>query len=91
MFCFPAFEKRKRERIEAIEERGKTQNSTSTNEIKKPLLLLHTPSSLSLSLFLNSCLAETTNPYLWAGYTGNDFLPNHAADGEFGVWSFGTL
>ena len=26
-----------------------------------------------------SCLADVYNPFLWAGHTGSDFLPNHAA------------
>jgi hypothetical protein len=26
-----------------------------------------------------SCLADRYNPFLWAGHTGSDFLPNHAA------------
>ena len=28
-----------------------------------------------------SCLAEGGNPFLWAGFTGTDFLPNPAVDG----------
>jgi len=49
---------------------------------------------LSFHLFLlslPSCLAETTNPYLWAGYTGNDFLPNHAVDGKSFVFELSVF